>query len=599
MKAVATRAWIVPVVLLIVVLLLPALGMGAPLQRQATLIVIYALVTSGLNLTFGFAGQLALGQVAVMAAGAYVTAILGNYGVTEVGVTLAASILVALILGFLVAIPGLRLSAWSLGLVSFFLVLLIPGIATATREVSGGLQGIAVPIPTLFGLPIGSTTEIFYLAVGILAIWMFVFRNLILSRYGRSLRSLRESPVLVDSLGQSAQRLRLSAFVVGSIPAGVAGCLYALQSGYISPSPFSLALLLAIIAAAVLGGSDSIYGSLVGAAILVIGPLQIQAFEKYSIAIYGGFLLMVGALASGGLAQPVRKLIARILRRPIKPTSAAQLDDAEHDLESNLHIDGELLEATGISKTFGGNRALVDAHLRAEPGCITAIIGSNGAGKTTLLNAVSGYLAPDSGAVRIGVNAVVGLPAYKVARFGVARTFQTPLIPDRMSVEEVALSGALRDGRVLPFASIFRLPRFRRDLRTARETARDLLAVAGLLPVATQPARSLPLGSRRLLEVVRAVSGGSRVILLDEPAAGLDDQSLEALAALLVHLKRAGATIVLIEHNVPFVLSLADTVYVMELGSVLSQGSPDDIRSDQRVLDTYLGKRGGAAAAEV
>jgi len=573
----------------VLVAALPYLGIDFYWQRQVMLIAVYTLLCSGLNLSFGYAGELALGQVAVFASGAYVAAILFNHGHTDILLAFAAAILLAGVAGLVSGVPGLRLSHWSLALVSFFFVLLIPSLVSILSEYTGGSAGLpGVLGPTLFGRPLFGK-EFYLVAVTVTLLWMLVFRNMVVSRFGTFLRVLAESPTLAESLGGSVYLLRVQAYVIGALPAGIAGVLFTYMTGFISPEAFTLTLLIALLAATVLGGADSVWGAPVGAAILVLGPLQAASFQRFSTAVYGAFLIFVGVVFSMGLAGLARAGRRRLLRRWPGPAAAGATAEAPA-----LTIPGERLEVSGVAKAFAGLKALNGVDLTVEPGTITAIIGANGAGKTTLLNVISGVLRPDAGRIALAGRQITGLRAHRVSRLGVGRTFQTPLIPPRMTVREVVESGRLRSGRVGLLAAVLRLPPFYRTRRADGQAALAALSFAGLDHLADEPAGSLPLGTRRLLEVVRAVAGKPHVLLLDEPAAGLDDDGLRELLMLMRRTKEAGGTVVLVEHNVPFVMDVADQVFAMELGRVIASGPPDVVRRDQRVIDSYLGRRGRA-----
>jgi branched-chain amino acid transport system permease protein len=575
----------------VILVILPEIGVGAYWQREIMLIGVYTLMCSGLNLSFGYAGEMALGQVGIFAAGAYVTAILYDHGITDVLAGVLASIALAALVGLLSGIPGLRLSHWSLAIVSFFLILIIPSVTQILQTQTGGLLGLPGIIgPTLFGQAISNTT-FYVITVIVTAAWMFVFRNMIVSPFGFSLRVLGESSTLAESLGRSAFRLKVSAYVLGALPAGIAGSLFAYLSGFVSPDSFTMDVLIAVLAATVVGGADSVWGAPLGAALLVLGPLQASSFQEYSIAAYGIFLLVVGVLFSGGLVGLLRAAGRRVSRRIASLPASGEHGAGPPAAYASLPIPGERLAVSGVTKSFAGLRALAGAELVAEAGAITAIIGANGAGKTTLLNTISGFLVADAGEVTLGDRMLTGSKPYKVARLGVGRTFQTPQIPKSMTVLQIAESGRLqKSGASLP-DSILRLPRFYRARRDNRAAALAALSFAGLVHLAGADAGSLPLGTRRLLEVARCVAGAPNVLLLDEPAAGLDDDSLRDLGSLMRRTREAGGTVVVVEHNVPFVMGLADNVFVMELGQVIASGPPEIVRTDERVLDSYLGRR--------
>lgn len=593
--------WLLPPVVIAVFALLPAMGYHGGELRQLILIAVYTLVVSGLNLSFGYAGEVVLGQVAILALGAYITAILSNHGVTDIGLALLFSLVVSAVLGLVTGLPGLRLSHLALGLVTFFLVLLVPPLALAFSEQTGGYTGlVGLLTPTFFGSPIKGTAALYVTCVVVAGIWLLIMRNLVLSRYGLALRVLKENPLLASSLGLSVLRLRLSAYVIGSLPAGMAGCLFAYATAYVAPGSFTLTLSIAVLAASVVGGSQSVYGAVLGSALLVLGPLSTQGFERYSLVMYGAFLLLAGTVFAAGITGAGRAALVRLrtLVSGQRSRGGAGLagDAASERTRPELRLPGEILEVTGATRAFGEVKAITDVDFRAEPGRITALIGANGAGKTTLLNAVSGAITLDSGTARIGNRDVTGTSVAARARAGVGRSFQTPMIPSSMTVMEVAESGALVAGPLRLVSSILRLPAFRRAQRSAREMAGTALALVALDGRANDPAVALPLSTRRLLEVVRAVAGRPRVVLLDEPAAGMDDDAIEELRALLSQLRRAGATVVLIEHNISFVLEIADDIVVMELGKVIAAGPPDVIRSDERVIASYLGAKHAVAS---
>ena len=264
----------------------------------------------------------------------------------------------------------------------------------------------------------------------------------------------------------------------------------------------------------------------------------------------------------------------------------------EHDNLNQLSLGavvGKRVAVQNISKSFGGVAALNDVSLTAEPGQVTALIGSNGSGKTTLLNVICGYLDADTGSVELDDRRTNGLHPHQVSRLGVGRTFQTPTIPRGVSVRDVVASGRYASDHIGFLASILRLPRYRRAQRKDRAEAMEFLRLAGIDQLADQEAASLPLGSRRLVEVARTLCAEPGVVLLDEPASGLNDEEVLHLADLIGAMAAAGATVIVIEHNFRFITSVAGVVHVLHLGSVIASGSPDEIARNKDVIASYLG----------
>jgi len=577
--------WIIPLVGALIVLALPLLGAAPAVLRVIVSICLLALLVVGLNVTFGYSGELALGQSALYAVGAYVAGYLAIQKF-DLSVTFFVALMSAAVVGLLTGVPGLRLGSWSMAMVTFFLVLLVPDVVTLLTEQLGGPSGLTgIPLPVLFGAKL-TTAGYYSLVVTVTIVFFAAVRNFIVSPHGQALRVMHESPVLARSLGFSVTRLKLTAYLIGAIPAGAAGALFAYQDGYISPTSFGLSMAIVILAGSIIGGSASIYGALVGAAIMVIGPLRATGVQQFSLIIFGLLLLLGALFFSGGIAQLFRTLVRRYLvRDEVLPDAQAAVPSDE--LISRLR--GETLVVEQLVKRFGGNTALDDVSVTFAAGTVTGLIGPNGSGKTTLLNIVSGFYRPTAGSIRLEGDDLGSLQPHQVARRGVARTFQTPVIPKGLTAaESVAIAMQSAHGVSLP-AAVLRLPGYRRTIRRHRQEALELLALLDIAHLADVDASALPLGTRRLLEVARALAADAKLILLDEPASGLDQGEVEELANLIRKLRASGATIVLVEHNFEMVMSVADHVYVLDTGRIVSSGDPDQVRNDPRVTEVYLG----------
>lgn len=590
----ALPSWLIPAAIAVVAVFLPYMGLAYSWNRQIQLALILALVVGGLNLSLGYAGELALGQAAMYAAGAYTAGILSVHGHTGLIVQLLAGGIVALIVGLVTGVPGLRFGSWSLAMTSFFLVLLIPDLLSIFKEHTGGHNGLTgLESPTLLGSEIDDTQ--FYVVIVVVTIlWFVVLRNLVVSRHGIAFRTLKQSPVLASSVGISVYRMKLSGYALGAIPAGLAGVLFANLDLYISPEAFSFTFATAVLAASILGGSASVYGALIGAFVMQIGPNQSTEFQEYALVFYGALLIVCGVLFRGGLAGLASRLVARLdaaagVRAAAPSSTAGEGDDgAAPELPQ---VAGAGLVVEGVAKRFGGNQALDGAGLTAPPGRVTALIGPNGSGKTTLLNMVCGYYKADAGRIALGDDDITGIAPHRAARAGIARTFQTPAIPEGITVAEAVSSGRYTSARSSMLSAILRLPGFRRVRAADRDETDRLLAAIGLADRRDAEAASLPLGNRRLLEMARALIGRPSVLLLDEVASGLDEDEVQRLARLIRAIADAGTAVVLVEHNFQLVLSLADSIVVLAQGKVLAEGPPEEIERDPRVMREYLGIR--------
>jgi branched-chain amino acid transport system permease protein len=597
------------IVLMIVVALLPWLGVNAFYLQLFSLVLLYAMLTSGLNLTFGFCGELSFSQPAVFALGAYVGGYMALHGVNNLIVALIVGAVAAGIAGAIIGIPALRLGGWSMAMVSFFLLLVLPDIANVLQSQTGGDSGLfGIPPAEIFGTRL-TPSGYFVVTVIVATLVILLMRNLVSSRHGRAFRVLRESPVLAQSLGINVYWLKVRAYAIGSAVGGVAGVLFAFLYGYVSPSDFGFGAAIALIAASVIGGMRSIYGCLFGAAIVEIGTYETSSFQQYSLIVYGALLVAVVVLLPLGFAS----LISRHLPAFLQPrhagaaaapaasiTSAPQATD---DGDYKRHVDKRsskrrgVLRLEDIRKSFDGVEALTGVTLEAVPGKITGIIGPNGSGKTTLLNIIAGAYGPTSGVLSLDGVVISARRARRSLRNGIARTFQTPSMPEGLTTLEVVMTSRYRMDYVGMATTMLRLPKYWRVSRADEALAIDALSVVGIVNLADVEAASLPLGTRRLVEVARAVAAQPDVLLLDEPASGLSEPELMRLSAILERFRDDGGVVVLVEHNFAFISQLADMLYVLDLGRMLASGAPDEVRNNPDVVRIYLGEAYGPVVA--
>jgi branched-chain amino acid transport system permease protein len=298
-------------------------------------------------------------------------------------------------------------------------------------------------------------------------------------------------------------------------------------------------------------------------------------------------LLFGGVLLTGGLGGTVGTVIQLVRRKAFKVTPV-KLEPREPSLDLGKFAGAEL-SVSGVSKRFGGLRAVDDVSVTAKPGEVTAIIGPNGSGKTSLLNVISGFYKLDSGSVTLGGRDITLKSPVTVALGGVARTFQTPSIPAGLNCLQVVGAARYARDRSGLLAAILRLPSYRRRLKRDREEATRLLGATGLGHLALAGAADLPLGTRRLLEVARALAARPSLLLLDEPASGLDVEDVRRLGRLIRATAKAGATVIVIEHNFQMMLETADIIHVLREGRLIATGKPDAIRVNPAVMESYLG----------
>jgi branched-chain amino acid transport system ATP-binding protein len=528
-----------------------------------------ALVGVGLNVLLGLAGEVSLGQVGFLALGAYGVGILTTKAGLGYWEALPLAVLLVAAISVVLSIPALRVTGPYLAMVTIAFGFIVESVSVEWRNLTGGASGLA-GIPAPFGT--GGTA---LLACGFCALALIWFHFFARSPLGLAMQATASAPAAARSIGIGALPVRTAAFVLSAVTAGLAGGLQAALTGFIAPSSFPFSQSILFLLVVVLGGAGRTLGPLLGAAVVVLLPEVLASLAEYRLLVFGAGLLIVLWIAPGGIAGAIAGLVM-----PKKPTPhpAAQIDLALAHLAGS----GGSLVAEDVRVAFGGVIAVTGVDLTAPPGRITSVIGPNGAGKTTLLNLVSGFQPPDSGSVRVGNREITGQGAEAATRAGLARTFQTAQPFGNLTVLDNVRLGLLRGGWRGEAPAVL---------------ARALLLLVGYSGSETRIAATLPHVDRRLIEIARALGTKPSVLLLDEPAAGLDDADTVKLGALLQRLARAGLAVVLVEHDMSLVMSISDEIVVLDAGRRIAAGTPATVRADPAVKAAYLGAAAPAQAA--
>jgi branched-chain amino acid transport system ATP-binding protein len=520
-----------------------------------------ALAGIGLNILLGLSGEVSLGQGGFLALGAYGVAILTTKAGLNFAEALPLAVLLVAVIAATLSIPALRVTGPYLAMVTIAFGFIVESVSIEWRDLTGGASGLA-GIPASFGT--GGTA---LLACGFCALALIGFQIFSRSPLGLAMQATASAPAAARSIGISPLPVRTVAFVLAAAMAGLAGGLQAALTGFIAPSSFPFSLSILFLLVVVVGGAGRTLGPLIGSAIVVLLPEALSALAEYRLLVFGAGLLIVLWLAPGGIAGALARLVAR---RQIVSSAQPNIDLALAHIKKS----GGNLKAEGVRVAFGGVVAVAGVDLEARCGRITSVIGPNGAGKTTLLNLVSGFQPSDSGTVSVDNREVTGKPAYDVARNGLARTFQTAQPFGNLSVLDNVRLGLWKGA-------------WRGEAPAA--LARALLSLVGYSGADNRPAATLSHVDRRLIEIARALGAAPDVLLLDEPAAGLDDADTARLGELLRRLARAGLAIVLIEHDMELVMSISDEIVVLDAGRRIAAGPPAAVRADPLVKAAYLG----------
>jgi len=545
---------------------------------------IAAIVVIGLVVLTGVAGMTSFAQAGFFGIAAYTTALLSTQGVSPwlaLPLAIGASLLMALVLGAI----ALRLSGHYLALATIAWAVALDQLF-ANLELFGRNDGISgIPPLSVLGFRLIDDRPYCVLVWGTVALCVVATTHLLDSRVGRALRALRSGAQAASSFGVGLPGTRLLAFVYAAVLAGLAGFLYAHLQRSVNPTPFGLSPGIEYLLMAVVGGAAHIPGALLGAGLVTVAhdklqdllPLFSGAGASLEGIAFGLLLLIVLQFAPTGIWGKVRPSVARS-----RPTGSARLPGGTMPQRGT-----RLLEVVALQKRFGGLLAVGGLNFTLDAGEIVGLIGPNGAGKSTTFNLLTGVDRPSAGTVRFAGKPIAGLPPAAIAALRIARSFQHVRLVEGMSVlENVALGAHLR-GRRGPLAAIFR--RDRSEEAAIFATAARQLARVGLAQEAMRPAQTLALGQQRIVEIARALCLDPVLLLLDEPAAGLRLQEKAALASLLTRLRDEGLTILLVEHDMDFVMGLADRLVVMDFGTLLAEGPPAAIARNPVVIEAYLG----------
>src|ERR1700712_25048 len=577
------------IVFIAVLAALPVLPTPEFWITQLNYIGLYALVVIGLVLLTGVAGLTSFGQAAFVGIGAYTAAYLNTVHGLSPWITMFIGLAITLLSALVLAALTLRMSghylplatiAWGLSL--FYLL--------GNLDFLGKYDGLlGIPALSFFGNTLSTGRSFFYLLWVIVVLAAIAVTHLLDSRAGRALRAVKGGTTMAEAMGVDTFRVKVTAFVLAALLASISGWLFAHFQRTVNPSPFGLNMGIEYLFMAVIGGVGHIWGALIGAGVVQILKDQLQVWlprllggsGNYEIIVFGVLLVLVLQYARDGIWAFVEARLPRVKRK-------VDWADAPALAERSRPPHGEVvLDVQAVRKEFGGLVAVNDVSFQVRAGEILGLIGPNGAGKSTTFNLVTGVLPATRGSVKLRGERVDALSSREIARRGVSRTFQhVKMIPGMTVLENVALGAHLRGSRGVASAML-RLDRA--EERRLLKEAEAQLARIGMADRMHELAGNLALGPQRLMEIARALCADPMLLLLDEPAAGLRLKEKQGLADVLRQLRGEGLSILIVEHDMDLVMGLVDRIVVMEFGTKLIEGTPEEVQASPAVRAAYLG----------